>query len=69
MRLPDTGYVGPRPPLPADERGSTAIEYALLAAVVAITAIGGIVALETETGTLYGKIEAISREIRAVLDG
>ena len=67
MRLRDTGCFGPRPPLAADERGATAIEYALLAAVVAITAIGGIVALGTETGALYDKIEAISQAIRDVV--
>jgi pilus assembly protein Flp/PilA len=67
MRLRDTSYVAPCPPLVADERGATAIEYALLAAVVAITAIGGLVALGTETGALYDKIEAISQAIRDVV--
>ncbi len=53
----------------ADERGATAIEYALLAAVVAIMAIGGLQALSSGTGGLYDAMEAISIAIQEVLAG
>ena len=45
----------------ADERGATAIEYALLAAVVAIMAIGGLQALGKGTGGLYDTMERSRR--------
>jgi Flp pilus assembly pilin Flp len=64
-------YSGPRcPPAPGlaiDERGSTAIEYALLAAVVAIFAIGGLQALGAETGGLYGLLDQINEVIAKAL--
>jgi Flp pilus assembly pilin Flp len=53
----------------ADERGATAIEYALLAAVVGILAIGGLQALSSGTGGLYGAMDAISVAIEAALAG
>jgi len=40
--------------LAADERGTTAIEYALLASIAAVTAITGLQAFGTEMGALYG---------------
>jgi Flp pilus assembly pilin Flp len=51
----------------ADERGATAIEYALLASLVAILAIGGLQALSSSTGGLYGAIQTISLAIEAAL--
>ena len=51
----------------ADERGATAIEYALLASLVAILAIGGLQALSSSTGGLYGTLEAISLAIQDAL--
>jgi Flp pilus assembly pilin Flp len=53
--------------LAADERGTTAIEYALLASIAAVTAITGLQAFGTEMGALYGVLEGISRAITAVL--
>lgn len=54
--------------LSRDERGTTAIEYALLAALVAILCIAGLQALGGGTGGLYGQLEAISQAIEAALD-
>ena len=48
----------------ADERGATAIEYALLASLVAILAIGGLQALSSSAGGLYGTMDAISLAIQ-----
>ena len=53
----------------ADERGATAIEYALLAAVVAIMVIGALQALSSGTGGLYDTMEAISTAIQVALAG
>ena len=53
----------------ADESGATAIEYALLAALVAIMAIGGLQALSSGTDGLYGVMEAISLAIQVALAG
>jgi pilus assembly protein Flp/PilA len=43
-----------------DESGATAIEYALLAAMLAILAIGGLQSLGGSTGSLYATMEEIS---------
>jgi Flp pilus assembly pilin Flp len=53
----------------ADEHGATAIEYALLAAMLAIMAIGGLQALSSGTGGLYEAMEAISVAIEDALAG
>ncbi len=53
----------------ADERGSTAIEYALIAAVVAITAITGRRVFGTESGALYAILDQLNIAIVAVLSG
>jgi Flp pilus assembly pilin Flp len=53
----------------ADERGATAIEYALLAAVVAILAIGGLQQLSSGTGGLYEAMDAISAAIEDAVNG
>jgi pilus assembly protein Flp/PilA len=63
------GLRNPRLALLADERGATAIEYALLAAMLAILAIGGLQALSGGTGGLYATMEAISNAIEVALDG
>ncbi len=60
---------GPLAGLRADERGATAIEYALLAAVLAIMAIGGLQALSGGTGGLYDAMDAISVAIEDALAG
>ena len=52
-----------------DEHGATAIEYALLAAVLAIMAIGGLQALGSGTGGLYDALDAISAAIEDALAG
>ena len=52
----------------ADQRGATAIEYALLAAMLAITAIAGLQALSNGTGGLYDALDAISVAIEEALD-
>jgi pilus assembly protein Flp/PilA len=67
-----TQATDPIPPLGlaalvADERGATAIEYALLAAVLAIMAIGGLQALGGGTGGLYGTLQAIADAIQTAL--
>ena len=67
MRLLYRRDVGPRSPLAADERGTTSIEYALLAAVAAITAIGGLQAFGGETGALWGVVDGANQAIAAVL--
>jgi Flp pilus assembly pilin Flp len=53
----------------ADERGATAIEYALIASVVAITAITGLQAFGTESGALYAMLDQLNDAIMAVLNG
>ena len=53
----------------ADERGATAIEYALLAAVVGVLAIGGLQRLSSGTGGLYETMNAISVAIEEALAG
>jgi len=67
------GALVDRPPRPsgflADRRGTTAIEYALLAAVVAIFAIGGLQTFATGTGGLYAILDQINLAITAVLSG
>lgn len=55
------------PKLGRDERGTTAIEYALLAALVAILSIAGLQALGGGTGGLYGQLEAIATAIETAL--
>ncbi|HEX8375293.1 MAG TPA: Flp family type IVb pilin [Geminicoccaceae bacterium] len=67
MRQLGNENVGPRSPLNVDERGTTAIEYALLAAVAAITAIGGLQAFGGETGALWGVVDGANQAIAAVL--
>jgi pilus assembly protein Flp/PilA len=52
-----------------DESGATAIEYALLAAILAILAIGGLQALSGGTGGLYATMEEISTAIAAAIAG
>lgn len=55
------------PSLSRDEQGTTAIEYALLAALVAILCVAGLQALGGGTGGLYGQMQAISAAIEASL--
>jgi Flp pilus assembly pilin Flp len=67
-----TQATDPIPPLGlaalvADERGATSIAYALLAAVLAIMAIGGLQALSGGTGGLYGTLQAIIDAIQTAL--
>jgi Flp pilus assembly pilin Flp len=50
--------------LARDRRGVTAIEYALLAAVVALGAMGGLVALGSGTGGLYDTLDGIRLAIQ-----
>ncbi len=52
--------------LAADERGATAVEYALVASLVAVAAIGGYVAFADSAGRLW---ETIGAAIVAVLGG
>lgn len=42
-----------------DRRGTTSIEYALIASIVAITAIGGLQALGSSSGVLFDTLQAI----------
>ncbi|MEQ8967932.1 MAG: Flp family type IVb pilin [Azospirillaceae bacterium] len=41
-----------------DESGATAIEYALIAALIAIAIIGGLQALSTQLNTTFGTVES-----------
>lgn len=45
--------------LAQDCRGATAIEYALLAAIVALLAMPGLIALGSGTGGLYDTLDGI----------
>jgi pilus assembly protein Flp/PilA len=51
-----------------DERGATAIEYGLIAALMAIVIITGLQALGGQTGALYGVIDTITVAIEAALN-
>ena len=42
----------------AGDGGATAIEYGLIAALIAVTAIGGISALGGGAGTMWGGLQA-----------
>lgn len=42
-----------------DRRGTTSIEYALIASIVAITAIGGLRALGDGSGALFDSLSAV----------
>ncbi len=48
----------------ADQEGSTAIEYALLAAMAAIAALGGIQAVGRETNSMWA--DAVSAIVAAL---
>ena len=50
-----------------DERGATAIEYGLIAALMAIVIITGLQALGGETGALYTVIDTINAAIETAL--
>ncbi len=41
----------------SDESGATAIEYGLIAALIAVAAVGAMSALGTELGTLFGTVK------------
>ena len=51
--------------LHADERGNTAIEYALIAAMVAVAALAGLRILGGGTHGLYDVLQAISTALAA----
>lgn len=40
----------------ADQSGATAIEYGLLAALIAVACVGGMVALGSNLGTLFNNV-------------
>jgi Flp pilus assembly pilin Flp len=44
----------------ADERGATAIEYALMACLLAVLVVGALQVLGGATGSLYGAMEEIT---------
>jgi pilus assembly protein Flp/PilA len=44
--------------LSADQRGATAIEYGLIAALIIITMMSGLIALGGGTNGMWGKIQA-----------
>ena len=41
-----------------DESGATAIEYGLIAALIAVAIIGAVTTLGTKTATTFGKVSA-----------
>ena len=50
--------------LSADQRGATVIEYALIASLIAVAAIGGFVTLGNQMGSTFNELdEAISEAI------
>jgi pilus assembly protein Flp/PilA len=53
----------------ADERGATAIEYGLIAALMAVIIISGLTALGGETGGLYTVLDEIRTAIENALAG
>ncbi|MGD9507989.1 MAG: Flp family type IVb pilin [Geminicoccaceae bacterium] len=53
----------------ADERGATAIEYGLIAALMAVVIISGLTALGGETGGLYTVLDEIRTAIENALAG
>jgi pilus assembly protein Flp/PilA len=53
----------------ADERGATAIEYGLIAALMAVVIISGLTALGGETGGLYTVLDEIRTVIETALAG
>jgi pilus assembly protein Flp/PilA len=55
--------------LAADERGATAIEYGLIAALMAVVIVTGLTALGGETGALYTVLDEIRTAIETALAG
>lgn len=55
--------------LVVDQRGATAIEYGLIAALMAVVIITGLTALGGETGGLYTVLDEIRTVIEAALAG
>ena len=53
----------------ADDRGATAIEYGLIAALMAVVIIGALQTLGGETGSLYTVLEQISAAIATAIGG
>ncbi len=47
--------------LGADRRGATAIEYALIATLIAVAAIGAFVSLGNEVTTTFEEVEVATR--------
>jgi Flp pilus assembly pilin Flp len=58
---------GRRTGLHADEVGATAIEYALIGALIAVFIITALQALSSSTGGLYGALESLANAIGAAL--
>ncbi|MCL6252067.1 Flp family type IVb pilin [Altererythrobacter sp. KTW20L] len=48
--------------LAADRSGATAIEYALIASLIAVAAVGGFVTLGNQVGTTFTDVEAAISE-------
>jgi pilus assembly protein Flp/PilA len=44
--------------LGADQRGATAIEYGLIAALIIVAMMGGLTMLGGSTGAMWGKLKA-----------
>lgn len=53
----------------ADERAATAIEYALVAGLVAVTIVGALEAVSSSTGGFYAAFARIAVAIRAAAGG
>jgi pilus assembly protein Flp/PilA len=51
----------------ADERGATALEYALVGSLVAILAIAGLQALSDSTVGLYDRLDLVQAAIGAAI--
>lgn len=74
MRVLTTSFLPPaarrgRAGLLADEAGATAIEYALIGALISVFIIAALQALSSSTGGLYGALESLAKAIGAALGG
>jgi Flp pilus assembly pilin Flp len=62
-----SGHLRPLVRLFADERGATALDYALVGSLVAILAIGSLQALSDSTAGLSDRLELVQAAMAAVI--
>ena len=66
-RTSDT--IASKPNVGWNQRGATSVEYALVASVVSITAIGALMVLGGQVGTLYGLLKHLCDAIASAIAG